>query len=105
METLPTRGANIGPLLPLVAAVGAANGDTLVLALVLRDATPDVTRLGPEDAGMPRLQKHLGRQVRAPAAALAATLEGQDDDVVLRARGDNQVASMLDTASSHEAVK
>jgi len=50
---------------------------TTRLAFTLRDATLDVTRLGPDDAGMPRLQKLLGRQVRTPAAALAATLECQ----------------------------
>jgi hypothetical protein len=94
-----THGANIGPLLPLAAAVGATCGDTLVLALRPHDRSLEVTRLGPDDAGMPRLQKLLGCAVRSPAAALSAALDCRREDVgaVLRARGDHALASMLDS--------
>jgi hypothetical protein len=92
-----TTGANVDSLRSLAGAVQATNGDTLVLALRAHDASLEVTRLGSDDLGMPRLQKLLGRQIRRPVAAMATALDCRRDDVgaVLRARGDHELASML----------
>lgn len=93
-----TSGATIGSLRPLTAAVQATTGDMLVLALRPDVASLDVTRLGSNEVGISRLRKLLGRRVRNPAAALATALKCQRDDVdaVLRARGDHELADMLD---------
>ena len=47
--------------------------------------------------GLPRLKTLLGRRVRNPAAALAASLECKPNEVaaVLRARGDDHIADQL----------
>ena len=92
-----TRGPNIGPLRPHAEAVDATVADALVVALRLEDSTLGVTRLTPADTGTARLQKLLGRQVRNPQAALAASLDCRPHEVgaVLRARGDHELAAML----------
>ena len=93
-----TTGANIRSLRAHAVAVQATTGDTLVLALRLHDSSLEVTRLGSSDAGIPRLQKLLGRTVRGPVAARAAILDCRREDVsaVLRARGDHDLVDMLD---------
>jgi hypothetical protein len=93
-----TTGANLGSLRAQAAAAGAATGDTLILALRVDDASLEVTRLGSEDEGRARLHKLLGHAVRSPVAALAAGLDCRREDVgaVLRARGDHELARMLD---------
>jgi hypothetical protein len=95
-----TTGANLGSLRAQAAAVEAATGDTLVLALRVDDASLDVTRLGAEEHAPARLRKLLGRAVRSPVAALAAALDCRREDVgaVLAARGDHDLASLLDTS-------
>ena len=95
-----TTGANLGSLRAQAAAVEAATGDTLVLALRVDDASLDVTRLGSEEQAAVRLRKLLGRAVRSPVAALAAALDCQREDVgaVLSARGDHDLASVLDAS-------
>ena len=93
-----TTGANVGSLRAQAVAVGATTADTLVLAFRLDDASLEATRLGPNEAAMRRLQQLLGHTVRNPAAALAASLECRRGDVtaVLRARGDRELAALLD---------
>jgi hypothetical protein len=97
-----THGATLGSLRAAAAAVDASAADTLVVALRKYDQVADVTRLGPEDVGLPRLRKLLGRAVRKPTAALAASLRCLPDDVdgVLRARGDDDLAGMLTSYTS-----
>jgi hypothetical protein len=95
---MSTHGANLGSLRAVANAVDTTIGDTLVVALrVGEPSTINATRLGPEDAGLPRLRKLLGRAVRNPTAALAAALRcrRQDVDAVLRGRGDAELADML----------
>ena len=93
-----TTGANVGSLRAQAVAVGATTADTLVLAFRLDDASLEATRLGPDEAAMRRLQQLLGHTVRNPAAALAASLECRRGDVtaILRARGDRELAALLD---------
>lgn len=94
-----TTGATAGSLRAHAAAAGATAGDTLVLALRVDDASLDVARLGSEDAGTVRLRALLGRTVRNPVAALAASLDCRREEVAtaLRARGDHDLASLLDS--------
>ncbi|WP_286131911.1 hypothetical protein [Mycobacterium sp. IS-1556] len=93
-----TTGASIGSLRAHAVAVGAAAADTLVLVFRLDDATLEVVRVGPEHTGNTRLHKLLGHAVRKPAAALAVALGCRQEDVaaVLRGRGDDEVAALLD---------
>lgn len=95
-----THGANIGPLLPLATAVEAIRGDTLVLVLRPDHGSIEVIRLSSDDAGLPRLQKLLGRPVPNPAAALSAALNCRREDVgvALRKRGDHELASLLEAS-------
>ena len=95
-----THGIDLGSLRVLAGTVDATIGDTLVVALRTHESTVDVTRLAPEDAGLPRLQKLLGRPVRNPAAALSAALQCPPEELgaVLRKRGDHELASMLDSS-------
>ena len=69
-----------------------------MLAFRVDNASLEVTRLGSTEAGKARLHKLLGHPVRSPAAALAAALDCRREDVgaVLRARGDHELAGMLD---------
>ncbi len=69
-----------------------------MLALSTDDASLEVTRIRSDDEGRVRLQKLLGHAVRSPVAALAAALGCRREEVgaVLRARGDDELASMLD---------
>ena len=80
-------------------AVEATTGDMLVLAFRVDNASLAVARLGSTDAGRARVHKLLGRPVGSPAAAsLAVALDCRREDVgaVLRARGDHELAGMLD---------
>ncbi|CAA0127295.1 Uncharacterised protein [Mycolicibacterium vanbaalenii] len=93
-----TTGANLGSLRAQAAGVEAATGDTLVLGLRVDDTSLEVTRLGSEEQAAVRLHKLLGRAIRNPVAALAAALDCRREDVgaVLAARGDHNLASLLD---------
>lgn len=93
-------GARVGSLRALAMATGAVTGDLLVLAMGVHDGSLDVTRLRPDETGMARLGKLLGRTPRKPAAALAASLACQREDVgaVLRARGDYDLADLFGLA-------
>ncbi|MGP4058543.1 hypothetical protein ACTWP6_27590 [Mycobacterium sp. 4D054] len=95
-----TNGAGIGSLRAHAAALGADVGDTLVLAFGTNDASLQVVRLTAADAPKERLRKLLGHAVRKPAAALAAALDCRQEDVgaILRARGDDELAHLLDAA-------
>ena len=90
--------AHTGSLRSLAHAVDAVTGDALVIAMRVNDGSLDVTRLRPDETGMERLRKLLGRRPRKPAAALAASLACPREDVgaVLRARGDHDVADLVD---------
>lgn len=93
-----TNGAAIGSLRAHAQAAGAAPGDTLVLVFKLDDATLEAVRIGAdEDAGV-RLRKLVGHAVRTPSAALAKALDCRPEDVgaVLRGRGDDALAALLD---------
>ncbi len=94
-----TTGANLSSLRAQAAAIDATAGDMLVLAVKVDDASLDVARLGAEDVGKARLRTLLGHPVRSPVAALAAALSCQHHEVsaVLRARGDHDLATMLDS--------
>lgn len=94
-----THGANLGSLRVLASAVSATLGDTLVVALRPREGSVSATRLGPEQDGLPRLRKLLGRPVRNPAAALASALQCRqaEVDAVLRRRGDADLADAVGT--------
>lgn len=93
-----TTGASIGSLRTHALALGATAGDTLVLAFRGDDASLEVVRFTAEDGAKTRLQKLLGHAVRKPASALAAALECRPEDVgaVLRGRGDDELADLLD---------
>ncbi len=69
-----------------------------MLAFRVDNASLEVTRLGSTEAGKARLHKLLGRPVGSPATALAAALDCRREDVgaVLQARGDHELAGMLD---------
>ena len=94
-----TSGANVGSLRAQAVAVEATTRDTLVLAFRLDDASLEVTRLGPEEPALRRLAHLLGHTAPNPAAALAASLGCRRSDVaaVLRARGDGDLAALLDS--------
>jgi len=93
-----TSGVGIGSLRAHAVAVNAAPGDTLVLVFRVADGSLEVVRVGAGEAGKARLQKLLGHAVRKPAAALAAALDCRQEDVgaLLRGRGDDGLAAMLD---------
>lgn len=94
-----THGTNLGSLRVLASAVSATLGDTLVVALRPREGAVNVTRVGPEDDGLPRLRRLLGRPVHNPAAALASALQCRraEIDAVLRGRGDAALADVVGT--------
>jgi hypothetical protein len=79
-------------------AVGADLTDTLLLAFRLDDASLDVARIGAEISGVARLRRLVGRTVRNPGAALAASLGclRADVAVVLRERGDGDLADLIE---------
>jgi hypothetical protein len=97
-----TTGANIGSLRAHAVAAEATTADTIVVAFGLCDASLKVTRLGPDAGGMRRLRHLLGRTVRNPAAALAASLQCKRSEVtaVLRARGDHELAVGLQSSET-----
>ncbi|MBU8834206.1 hypothetical protein [Mycolicibacterium goodii] len=93
-----TRGVGIGSLRAHAVAVSAAAGDTLVLVFRAADASLEAVRVHAEEAEPARLHKLLGHAVRKPAAALAAALDCRQEDVdaLLRGRGDDELAAVLD---------
>lgn len=93
-----TTGASIGSLRAHALALGATAGDTLVLAFRVNDASLEVVRLTGQDASETRLHKLLGHAARKPTSALAAALECRPQEVgaVLRGRGDDELADLLD---------
>lgn len=93
-----TSGVGTGSLRAHAVAVKAAPGDTLVLVFRVADGSLEVVRVGAGEAGKARLQKLLGHAVRKPAAALAAALDCRQEDVgaLLRGRGDDGLAAVLD---------
>jgi hypothetical protein len=99
-----TQGSTIGSVRVLAEHVGAGPTDTLVLAFNLDEDSLHVTRIGAEVAGMDRLRRLLGRIVRSPGAALAASLGCRRTDVaaVLRKRGDDDLADLVDSVGGTE---
>lgn len=93
-----TNGPNIGSLRAHANAVAATPTDSLVLVFRLEEASLHVERIGAEICGVARLQRLLGRTVRVPAAALATALGCRRPDAVavLRKRGDNDLADLID---------
>jgi hypothetical protein len=92
-----TNGPSIGSVQAPARSVGAAPTDTLVLAFNLDEASLHVSRIGAEVSGVARLRPLLGRSVRSPGAALAASLGCTRADVaaVLRKRGDGDLADLV----------
>jgi len=92
-----TSGACIGSL-RAQAAVQAGTTDTLVLAFKLDDALVELSRVGPDDTAMHWAQQRFGHTVTDPVAALAPGLQCQPNEVTaaLRARGDHELAAMLE---------
>jgi hypothetical protein len=92
-----TNGPSIGSMRSAAIATGTTSADTLVLAFRLDESALDVTRIGAEVTGVERLRQLLGRTVRSPAAALAASLGCRRADVaaVLRDRGDVDLANLI----------
>jgi hypothetical protein len=93
-----TNGPSLGSLRLPATANGATLGDTLVVAFRLEESTLDVERIGAEVAGIEGLRLLLGRTVRKPAAALAASLNCRKAEVaaVLRRRGDDDLANLIE---------
>ena len=94
-----TSGAGIGSLRAHALAAAAVPADTIVLAFRTQDASLEVTRLGASIAGRERLRCLLGRTVRSPVAALAASLDCTQAQAatVLRNRGDHEVADLIES--------
>jgi hypothetical protein len=92
-----TNGPSIGSVQAPAKSVDAAPTDTLILAFNLDEASLHVARIGAEASGIVRLQRLLGRSVRSPGAALAASLGCTRADVaaVLRKRGDADLADLV----------
>lgn len=92
-----TNGPSIGSVQAPARVTGAALTDTLVLVFGLEDASLDTTRISAEVTGVQRLRRLLGRTVRNPSAALAASLHCRRADVaaVLRHRGEDDLADLI----------
>jgi hypothetical protein len=93
-----TNDPSIGSLRSSAPAHGATHADTLVLAFQLDQSTLEAERTGTEVTGIQRLRQLLGRTVRTPAAALAASLDCRKAEVaaVLRQRGDDELADLIE---------
>ena len=93
-----TQGPSIGSVRVLAEDVGAGPADTLVLVFNLDEGSLHATKIGADVAGLTRLRRLLGRSVRTPAAALAASLDCKPADAaaVLRKRGDDDLADLVD---------
>ncbi|WP_169714185.1 sigma-70 family RNA polymerase sigma factor [Mycobacterium xenopi] len=92
-----THGPSLGSLRPLALAVGAAEGDALVLVFNLRDNAIDAALIkGGEDPHR-HLQTLLGKPAREPIAALARALRCKPNQVasILRERGDIHILELL----------
>jgi len=94
-----TTGGSIGSLRTYANAVGAIQGDDLVLILRPDDASFDITRIAGDESASSRLSKMLGRPAgditsRELAASLDCTPEQVDE--VLRSRGDHELLTLLE---------
>lgn len=95
-------GPSVGSLRPLVAAVDASLGDTVVLAFSLDSGTVAVARIPAGERFDRRLKVLLGTPRGNPLAALGRALDcaaGEVDDV-LRRRGDKRLADLLESTAS-----
>jgi len=94
-----TNGPSIGSIRAAVKALGADIADTLVLVFRLDDTSLNVLRIDPERSGVARLRQLVGHTVRNPGSALAASLGCRRADVavVLRERGDDDLAALVDS--------
>lgn len=94
-----TTGGSVGSLRTHASAVGAVQGDDLVLILRPDDASFDITRIAGDESASSRLPKMLGRSVgdnvsRELAASLDCTPEQVDG--ILRSRGDHELLTLLE---------
>lgn len=96
-----TTGVRTSSLRPYVQAAGARLGDTLVLILSLDDDSADVELIGSTLSERQRLQKLVGP--RLTVSALARSLECKPAEVttVLRARGDADLADVVEHLPRH----
>lgn len=92
------HGPTFGSLRQIAASVGAANGDTLVMGFDKAHSTVQVTCISASAPPALRLAGLLGRRVRDPLAGMARALRCTPDEVSARlnARGDSEVAALLD---------
>ncbi|BBX37586.1 hypothetical protein MMAG44476_37488 [Mycolicibacterium mageritense DSM 44476 = CIP 104973] len=92
------RGPTIGFLRAVAAAVGGADGDTLVLAFDKTDSTVQSTCIPADAPPARRLAGLLGRRVRDPLAGMARALRCPPEEVMerLHARRDAEVAALLE---------
>jgi hypothetical protein len=97
------NGPDIGSLRAAALAAGAHLGDTLVLIFQPDQKALAIVRIDSKVTGLPRLRQLLGRGVRTPSAALAASLKCPRADVatVLRARGDHDLANLVEREDLH----
>jgi hypothetical protein len=93
-----TNGPAIGSIRATAKTLDVDSTDTLVLVFTLDDASLQVQRIGADVSGVARLRRLLGRPVRHPAAALAASLGCRRADIaaVLRERGDGDLADLIE---------
>ena len=93
-----TSGPSIGSLRALANDADADPTDILMLVFKLEDGSLDATRIGADVAGVARLRKLLGRNVRSPGAALTASLgcKRAYAAAALRERGDDELADLVE---------
>lgn len=93
-----TNGPNTSSLRAHANATGPDPGGTLLLAFDLRSAALEVTSIHEQVSGADRLHQILGRDLTNPRRPLAAALDCAPADVeaVLRARGDHDLADILE---------
>lgn len=99
-----SRGPAMTALRQLAAAIDAGPGDTIVLAFNLKDSTLQAARIRAGEPLHRQLVTLLGRPAPDPVAALARSLDCEPGEViaVLQARGDDDLARLLD---DHDALQ
>lgn len=97
-----TNAASLGSIQAHAQAVGARVDDDLLLVFDTDTETVEFSVLDPTLTGTRRLRQLLGKSVRNPAAALAASLECPRSQVVaiLRRRRDEELAALVEECAS-----
>jgi hypothetical protein len=95
------RGPTMTALRQLADAIDAGSGDTIVLAFNLKDSTLQAARLRAGETLHRQLVTLLGRPAPDPISTLARSLDCTPSEVidVLRHRGDDTLADLLDEAA------